>query len=128
MHKSSIRAATIVTALAIVGPGVATQPLAASASTPPVYQFWDQYPQYNASSTWAKLVESCGVQAGVTIDRTTSDTTALLSKALLAAEQHHSPDVIIIDNATAATLAQAGALVPNSQSGLSTTGVLPSLL
>ena len=49
------------------------------------YTFWDPYPQYNASSAWAKLVETCGTQAGVTIKRTGYDTTALTTQALLAA-------------------------------------------
>ncbi|HXJ25656.1 MAG TPA: hypothetical protein VNH17_08150, partial [Streptosporangiaceae bacterium] len=34
------------------------------------YNFWDPYPQYNATSDWTKLVESCGTQNGVTIKRT----------------------------------------------------------
>ena len=48
---------------------------------------WDPYPQYTAGSSWVKLLSTCGAKAGVEVQRTAYDTTALTSKALLAAQQ-----------------------------------------
>src|SRR5688500_6670049 len=59
------------------------------------YAIWDPYPQFNDDSTWVKLLEGCGTSAGVTVKRTGYDTTDLTNKALLAAQQNNSPDVLI---------------------------------
>jgi multiple sugar transport system substrate-binding protein len=92
------------------------------------YTFWDPYPQYNASSDWAKLIESCGAQAGVTIKRTGYDTTALTTQALLAAQQGKSPDILLVDNPVVSTLAKAGALTTTAQNGLSTGSIAQNIL
>ena len=34
------------------------------------YTFWDPYPQYDASSAWAKVINSCAADAGVTRKQT----------------------------------------------------------
>jgi len=91
-----------------------------SASSGGTYNFWDPYPQYNATSDWTKLVESCGTQNGVTIKRTGYDTTALTTQALLAAQQGNAPDILLVDNPVVSTLAKAGALTTTAQNGLST--------
>lgn len=93
-----------------------------------VVQFWDQYPQYQEGSAWVDQIQACADEAGVKVNRTVSESTALLNNALLAAQQKAAPDVIVLDNATISTLASAGALVPNDESGLSAEGVLPALL
>jgi multiple sugar transport system substrate-binding protein len=92
------------------------------------YTFWDPYPQYSASSDWAKLIASCGKQAGVTVKRTGYDTTALTTQALLAAQQGNSPDVLLIDNPVVSTLAKAGALTTAAQNGLTTTSIAQNIL
>lgn len=92
------------------------------------YTFWDPYPQYNASSDWAKLIASCGTKAGVTIKRTGYDTTALTTQALLAAQQGKSPDILLVDNPVVSTLAKAGALTTTAQNGLSTGSIAQNIL
>jgi multiple sugar transport system substrate-binding protein len=92
------------------------------------YTFWDPYPQYNASSDWAKLIGSCGTQAGVTIKRTGYDTTALTTQALLAAQQGKAPDILLVDNPVVSTLAKAGALTTTAQNGLSTGSIAQNIL
>jgi multiple sugar transport system substrate-binding protein len=92
------------------------------------YTFWDPYPQYNASSDWAKLVASCGTQAGVTIKRTPYDTSALTTQALLAAQQGSSPNILLVDNPVVSTLAKAGALTTTAQNGLSTGSIAQNIL
>lgn len=101
---------------------------ASSASGGGTYTFWDPYPQYNASSAWAKLIGTCGTQAGVTIKRTGYDTTALVSQALLAGQQGNSPDILLVDNPVVSTLAKAGILTTTAQNGLSTGAIAPNIL
>ncbi|WP_235854528.1 sugar ABC transporter substrate-binding protein [Nonomuraea aridisoli] len=84
------------------------------------YTWWDPYPQHDASSAWAKRVGSCGQQAGVTIERTAYDTTALTNQALLAGQEGNAPDVILLDNPAVSTLADAGMLTPMADFGLDT--------
>jgi multiple sugar transport system substrate-binding protein len=99
-----------------------------AAATGGTYNFWDPYPQYSNSSDWAKLVASCGTQAGVTIKRTPFDTTALTTQALLAAQQGKAPDILLVDNPVVSTLAKAGALTTTAQNGLSTGEIATNIL
>ncbi|MDG4786111.1 extracellular solute-binding protein [Micromonospora sp. WMMD1102] len=92
------------------------------------YTIWDPYPQFDDESAWVKLLESCGSSAGVTVERTGYDTTDLTNKALLAAQQDNSPDVLIIDNPVISTLAEAGALTTTEENKLDTSAMEPNLL
>src|SRR4051812_26503117 len=92
------------------------------------YAIWDPYPQFDNSSDWVKLLTKCGTDAGVTVQRTGYDTTDLTSKALLAAQQSNSPDVLIIDNPVISTLADAGVLATTADAKIDTSAVLPNLL
>jgi multiple sugar transport system substrate-binding protein len=92
------------------------------------YTIWDPYPQFDNSSAWTRLLDTCGTQAGVTIKRTAYDTTDLTSKALLAAQQGVSPDVLIVDNPVVSTLAEAGILTDTTQNHLDTSAVESNLM
>src|SRR4051812_49083095 len=92
------------------------------------YAIWDPYPQFDDSSDWVKLLTKCGTDAGVTVKRTGYDTTDLTNKALLAAQQGNSPDVLIVDNPVVSTLAEAGVLTSTDDTKLDTSGVEPNLL
>ena len=92
------------------------------------YAIWDPYPQFDDSSEWVKLLSACGTGAGVTVKRTAYDTTDLTNKALLAAQQDNSPDVLIIDNPVISTLAEAGALTTTEENKLDTSAMEPNLL
>ncbi|MGI5151828.1 sugar ABC transporter substrate-binding protein [Plantactinospora sp. CA-294935] len=92
------------------------------------YAIWDPYPQFNDDSGWVKLLKDCGTSAGVTVERTGYDTTDLTNKALLAAQQDNSPDVLIIDNPVVSTLAEAGALTATEETKLDTSAMQPNLL
>ncbi|NUW33790.1 extracellular solute-binding protein [Nonomuraea sp. SMC257] len=93
---------------------------AAPAADANTYTWWDPYPQHDASSAWAKRVDTCGKQAGVTIKRTAYDTTALTNQALLAGQEGNAPDVILLDNPAVSTLADAGMLATMDDFGLDT--------
>jgi multiple sugar transport system substrate-binding protein len=92
------------------------------------YQIWDPYPQFDDSSDWVKLLTKCGTDAGVTVERTGYDTTDLTNKALLAAQQGNSPDVLIVDNPVVSTLADAGVLTTADELKVDTSAVEPNLL
>jgi multiple sugar transport system substrate-binding protein len=92
------------------------------------YTWWDPYPQHEDDSAWAKRVQSCGDQAGVTIKRTAYDTTALTNQSLLAAQEGNAPDVILIDNPAVSTLADTGMLTTVDELGLDTAGIDENLL
>ncbi|PSL06910.1 multiple sugar transport system substrate-binding protein [Haloactinopolyspora alba] len=92
------------------------------------YTWWDPYPQHDESSDWAQRVAACGDEAGVTIERTAYDTTALTNQALLAAQEGNSPDIILLDNPAVSTLADAGMLTTMSEFGLDTSRFDENLL
>ncbi|MGI5373806.1 sugar ABC transporter substrate-binding protein [Streptomyces sp. CA-251387] len=92
------------------------------------YTIWDPYPQFDKSSAWAKLLDACGTKAGVKIKRTAFDTSDLANKALLAAQQDNSADVLIVDNPVVSTLAEAGVLTTTDDNKLDTSKVDPNLL
>ncbi|NNN30623.1 extracellular solute-binding protein [Streptomyces sp. S3(2020)] len=92
------------------------------------YTIWDPYPQFDKSSEWAKLLDSCGTEAGVKIKRTAFDTSDLTNKVLLAAQQGNSADVLIVDNPVVSTLAEGGVLTSTDDSKLDVSKVSPNLL
>ncbi|MDP4511354.1 sugar ABC transporter substrate-binding protein [Nonomuraea turcica] len=92
------------------------------------YTIWDPYPQYDKSSEWVKLLETCGTQAGVKVERTGYDTSDLTNKALLAAQQGNSPDVLIVDNPVVSTLAEGGVLTTTEENKLDVSAIEPNLL
>ncbi|BBC33930.1 ABC transporter substrate-binding protein [Streptomyces graminofaciens] len=92
------------------------------------YTIWDPYPQFDKGSAWAKLLDGCGTKAGVKIKRTAFDTSDLTNKALLAAQQDNSADVLIVDNPVVSTLAEAGVLTTTDDNKLDTSTVDANLL
>ncbi|MET8266669.1 sugar ABC transporter substrate-binding protein [Micromonospora arida] len=92
------------------------------------YLVWDPYPQFADDSEWVALLKKCGTSAGVTVERTGYDTTDLTNKALLAAQQGNSPDVLIVDNPVISTLAEAGALTTTDDNKLDVSAMEKNLL
>lgn len=99
-----------------------------STGTGGTYTFWDPYPQYDATSDWAKVIDSCAGEAGVTVERTGFDTSDLTSKALLAGQQGDSPDILLIDNPAVSTLVEAGILTATDENGLEVGDVAENIL
>jgi multiple sugar transport system substrate-binding protein len=92
------------------------------------YTVWDPYPQFDNSSAWVSLLTKCGADAGVKVNRTAYDTSDLTSKALLAAQQGNSADVLIVDNPVVSTLAEAGVLTTTAETKVDTSAISPNLL
>lgn len=99
-----------------------------SASAGGTYTWWDPYPQHDEASDWAQRVQACGEEAGVTIERTAYDTTALTNQALLSAQEGTSPDVILLDNPAVSTLADTGMLTTTEEFGFDTSAIDPNLI
>ncbi|MGW2636992.1 sugar ABC transporter substrate-binding protein [Streptomyces sp. NPDC001348] len=133
MHSSSRRllaAVAVSTVVAVVGTACSsgsgsTDSKGAGSGT---YTIWDPYPQFDKTSAWVKLLDECGAKAGVKIKRTAFDTSDLGNKALLAAQQDNSADVLIVDNPVVSTLAEAGVLTTTGDNKLDTSKVDPNLL
>ncbi|MFI0730568.1 extracellular solute-binding protein [Streptomyces sp. NPDC021225] len=132
--KSSSRRRRL-TAAALTALAVATSATACGsggtgtkASDSGTYTIWDPYPQFDKGSAWVKLLDECGTKAGVKVKRTGFDTSDLANKALLAAQQGNSPDVLIVDNPVVSTLAEAGVLTTTDDNKLDSSKVDPNLL
>jgi multiple sugar transport system substrate-binding protein len=107
------------------GGGAAGASQAAGGGT---YTIWDPYPQFDDSSDWVRLLKKCGTDAGVTVERTGFDTTDLTNKALPAAQQGNSPDVLIVDNPVVSTLAEGGVLTTTDEVKMDTSAISANLL
>jgi multiple sugar transport system substrate-binding protein len=110
------------------GPAACSSSTAGSGSSGGPYTIWDPYPQYDGSSAWVQLLTKCGTDVGATVKRTAYDTTDLTNKALLAAQQRNSPDVLIVDNPVISTLAEAGVLTTTAENKLDTSAIEPNLI
>jgi multiple sugar transport system substrate-binding protein len=119
---------TLASAAACSSGGSHSNAGSSSGSGSSTYTFWDPYPQFDASSDWGKRVADCGTQAGVTIKRTGMDTSDVANKALLAAQQGNTPDVILVDNPVVSTLVQAGILNKTSDLGLDTSAIQKNII
>ncbi|MBD0839293.1 ABC transporter substrate-binding protein [Streptomyces sp. TRM68416] len=133
MNSSSRRllaAVSLSTAVAVAGTACSSGDGTTSAKSADggTYTIWDPYPQFDRSSAWTKLLEGCGSEAGVKIKRTAFDTSDLTNKALLAAQQDNSADVLIVDNPVVSTLAEAGVLTTTDDNKLDTSKADPNLL
>jgi multiple sugar transport system substrate-binding protein len=122
----TVGAALLAAALAATAVACAAESLSSEAGG--TYTIWDPYPQFTDDSDWVGLLKDCGTSAGVTVERTSYDTTDLTNKALLAAQQGNSADVLIIDNPVISTLAEAGALTTTDETNLDVSAMEPNLL
>ncbi|MFI6151307.1 extracellular solute-binding protein [Kitasatospora sp. NPDC051170] len=120
--------ASLAVAVVITGASACSGSAGSSDAASGTYTIWDPYPQFDSGSDWAKLLNTCGTQAGVTVKRTAFDTSDLTNKTLLAAQQGKSPDVLIVDNPVVSTLAEAGVLTGTDENRIDTSQVLPNLL
>jgi len=132
--KSTFRTATTVTAaLAAISllascSGGDSDSEGSSDAAGGTYTWWDPYPQHEDGSDWANRVQTCGEEAGVTLERTAYDTTALTNQTILAAQEGNSPDVVLLDNPAVSTLSESGLLSTVDELGLDTSAVDPNLI
>jgi len=82
---------------------------------------WDPYPQNDASSEWAKYLQTCA-PSGTTLTRTTAATADLLNNLTSAVKEGNAPDVIMLDNPAVPDAASAGLLASAKDVGIDTSG------
>ncbi len=133
MHKStSIRALGVLGAVTLAAAGLTACSSDSgsddASSGGGTYTWWDPYPQHDEASDWGKRVAACGEDAGVTVERTAYDTTALTNQALLSAQEGTSPDVILLDNPAVSTLADTGMLNTMEDLGFDTSAIDANLI
>jgi len=98
----------------------------ASGSAGGTYNLWDPYPDRDSSSAWAQAIDACASELGITIKRTASNTGDTVKDLTTAAP--NLPDVALIDNPKVPTLAAAGLLTSNADSGLDTADIQDNIL
>jgi multiple sugar transport system substrate-binding protein len=84
------------------------------------FTLWDPYPQHDENSDWAKRINACADDAGVTLERTGYDSQTLTNQALLSAQEGSLPDVLLYDNPGVSTLASTGVLASMEEVGIET--------
>lgn len=82
----------------------------------------DYYNNEPDKTVYARKLDECGQQAGVTIEREVVPGDSLIAKVLQQASSRTLPDVLMLDNPDLQQIAQTGALAPISDFGLSADG------
>src|SRR4051794_37625230 len=120
-------AGALVLSAALVGTLAAcSTPSSSKPSAGGTYTLWDPYPDRDASSTWAKAVDACATQLGITIKRTASNTGDTVKDLTTAAS--NLPDVALVDNPKVSTLADAGLLTTTKQNGFDVSSISKNIL
>src|SRR5258706_3644017 len=89
---------------------------------------WDYYTAGDAAPVWGNLLNQCGTDNNITIDRQSVPSNELIWKVLLAAQQQQLPDVLMIDNPDWQEVANTGALAPLTDYGVDLTGLYKNLI
>ena len=130
MNSTTARRLRVVGALALSAALVGTLAACSTPSSKPTaggtYTLWDPYPDRDASSTWAKAVDACATQLGITIKRTASNTGDTVKDLTTAAS--NLPDVALVDNPKVSTLADAGLLTTTKQNGFDVSSISKNIL
>jgi len=119
-------AGALVLSAALVGTLAACSTPSSKPSAGGTYTLWDPYPDRDASSTWAKAVDACATQLGITIKRTASNTGDTVKDLTTAAS--NLPDVALVDNPKVSTLADAGLLTTTKQNGFDVSSISKNIL
>jgi multiple sugar transport system substrate-binding protein len=90
------------------------------------YTLWDPYPDRDASSTWAKAIDACASDLGITIKRNAGNTGDTVKDLTTAAP--NLPDIAMVDNPKVSTLADAGLLTTTTDSGLDVSDIQANIL
>ncbi|HWO61442.1 MAG TPA: extracellular solute-binding protein [Umezawaea sp.] len=125
MKRSPItrRITTVVVAVLAAAGCSAQQPTGTG-----TFSLWDPYPQFDKGSEWAAMIEKCGTEAAVEVERQAYDTTDLTNKVLLAAQQGTAPNVLVVDNPVVSTMVEAGVVKSNKDTGLDAAQASPNLV
>ena len=90
------------------------------------YTLWDPYPDRDASSDWAKAIDACASDIGITIKRNAGNTGDTVKDLTTAAP--NLPDIAMVDNPKVSTLADAGLLTTTKENGLDVSDIQANIL
>ncbi|MBN9180434.1 extracellular solute-binding protein [Microbacterium sp.] len=90
------------------------------------YTLWDPYPDRDATSTWAKAIDACASDIGITIKRNAGNTGDTVKDLTTAAP--NLPDIAMVDNPKVSTLADAGLLTTTKENGLDVSDIQANIL
>ncbi|MDH6182606.1 multiple sugar transport system substrate-binding protein [Microbacteriaceae bacterium SG_E_30_P1] len=125
--SKGIRAASaLVLGTALIGSLAACAPSSEGGGDSTTYTLWDPYPDRDASSTWAQAIDACADELGITIERNSGNTGDTVKDLTTAAG--NLPDLAMVDNPKVGTLADAGLLTTNSETGLDTSAIEANIL
>ena len=127
-NTKGVRAATaLILGTALIGSLAACAPTGdAESGDGSTYTLWDPYPDRDASSTWAQAIDACATDLGITIERNSGNTGDTVKDLTTAAG--NLPDLAMVDNPKVGTLADAGLLTTNEETGLDTSAIEPNIL
>ncbi|QBI55886.1 sugar ABC transporter substrate-binding protein [Streptomonospora litoralis] len=80
------------------------------------------------NGTTKKMLQQCGEQAGVEINRNALPRDQLMPRLLQGASQQELPDLMLLDNPNLPQIAATGALLPLEEAGFDTEGYYDSVL
>ncbi len=90
------------------------------------FTLWDPYPNRDATSTWAKAIDACAADLGITIKRNSGNTGDTVKDLTTAAS--NLPDIAMVDNPKVSTLADAGLLTTAAENGLDVSNISANIL
>jgi multiple sugar transport system substrate-binding protein len=126
--KSARVIGVAVLAAAVIGGTAACSgsPSGGSSTAGGTYTLWDPYPDRDTSSDWAKAIDKCASDLGITIKRTASNTGDTVKDLTTASP--NLPDIALVDNPKVATLADAGLLTTTADNGLDVSSIQKNIL
>jgi len=126
-HNARVFGAAVITvgvaAAALTG---CSTPGESSSSASTEYTLWDPYPDRDAQSTWAKAIDACAADLGITIKRNAGNTGDTVKDLTTAAS--NLPDIAMVDNPKVSTLADAGLLTTTDDNGFDVSNIEENIL
>ena len=129
-RKTRLLGATVLSGVVVAAAltGCSTEPGAGNGSESPAeYTLWDPYPDRDENSDWAKAIDACAAELGITIKRNAGNTGDTV-KDLTTAAAGKLPDIAMVDNPKVSTLADAGLLTTTDDNGLDVSDIQANIL
>jgi multiple sugar transport system substrate-binding protein len=121
---AAVLATTAATVLTACGGGAGSAP-AGPVTSLRVLDYYNNEPD---KTVYAQMLDACGQQNGVTIEREAVPGSSLVAKVLQQASSKTLPDVLMLDNPDLQQIAATGALNPIGDFGLNADGYAPGIV
>ena len=128
-RKARLVGATVLSGVFVAAAltGCSTDQAGGGSDSPAEYTLWDPYPDRDENSDWAKAIDACAAELGITIKRNAGNTGDTV-KDLTTAAAGKLPDIAMVDNPKVATLADAGLLTTTDDNGLDVSDIQANIL